>query len=364
MKFLNLKIIRDYFYRLNSFQIFVLSFSICLLFYITEGILGIDRFYHPDSAHYLKKNYNFNLSRILSNPTYIFHKGYYVFSDLLNNNYYLLISANFVLYSFTNIMIYQKVFKNYFTSLTNLKLFFLFYLLFLDPYRLHLASHVLKETILIFIMITIILSNFKMIKIIFTLLLEVFRNNSLIYLLIFFTYSNIKKITRSIKKIVKSKIIYIIFFLLIFLSIVFLILNKNIHNFILIEFEKFINLIENYYYKLMPIRSYDHVPLFRDFGFPTGFILKNITWPLMLVSGFFIFFTSSFLFKFLGLVIILNNLLIYTITKKTYISLGLLIILLIISIYTSSYTPMFRYSYIAIYSSVIYFFYKAGVKKL
>jgi hypothetical protein len=338
MKFLNLKIIRDYFYRLNSFQIFVLSFSICLLFYITEGILGIDRFYHPDSAHYLKKNYNFNLSRILSNPTYIFHKGYYVFSDLLNNNYYLLISANFVLYSFTNIMIYQKVFKNYFTSLTNLKLFFLFYLLFLDPYRLHLASHVLKETILIFIMITIILSNFKMIKIIFTLLLEVFRNNSLIYLLIFF--------------------------LLIFLSIVFLILNKNIHNFILIEFEKFINLIENYYYKLMPIRSYDHVPLFRDFGFPTGFILKNITWPLMLVSGFFIFFTSSFLFKFLGLVIILNNLLIYTITKKTYISLGLLIILLIISIYTSSYTPMFRYSYIAIYSSVIYFFYKAGVKKL
>ena len=121
MKFLNLKIIRDYFYRLNSFQIFVLSFSICLLFYITEGILGIDRFYHPDSAHYLKKNYNFNLSKILSNPTYIFHKGYYVFSDLLNNNYYLLISANFVLYSFTNIMIYQKVFKNYFTSLTNLK---------------------------------------------------------------------------------------------------------------------------------------------------------------------------------------------------------------------------------------------------
>jgi hypothetical protein len=360
MIFLNLENIKNKFHELNSFKIFILSFLICLLFYAVEGLIGIDRFYHPDSTYYLSNPYHnkdriFDLKNYLNNPLMIFKINYSIITNLFGYNYYLLIILNFIIYSTTNIFIYQKVFKKYFNKLNNLKLFFLFYLLFLDPYRLHLASHILKETFLIFFMMIIILSNIKIIKIISIVFLEAIRPKAYMYILIFITYFQIKKYF-------KKKTIIIIFISLILILITFFLLDQNIYSLAQIEYEKFINEMKKYYNRIMPLRSYDDITLFKEFGFPKGFILKNISWPLMLVSGFFIFFVSSFLFKFLGIIIILNNILIFIITKKTYISLGLVIILVLISVYSSSYTAYFRYSYIALYSSVIYFFFNLDLK--
>ena len=56
--------------------------------------------------------------------------------------------------------------------------------------------------------------------------------------------------------------------------------------------------MESEYNKKFPIRSYDHVNQFKEFGFPVGFILKNITWPIFLISGLFIFFVSFLFFIF------------------------------------------------------------------
>ena len=350
MKFLNMNNIKVKLYEFNSYQIFILSFLICLSFYLVEGLFDVDRFYHPDSSYYLKPTSLYSLEYIFYNPIVLVSKGYLYVSKYLYNNYYLLILLNFILYSVTNVFIYNFVFKKYFKILSNLKLIFLFYLLFLDPYRLHLASHVLKETILIFILTVIILSNIKIIKILLVFLLELFRSNSWIYLFVFITFSKIKKI---IKKKVFYISIFLFFLLLIIISIFSQIAQDTIQNIL----QLIINNIKEFNSKEMPIRSYDQVSQFKNFDFPLNFILKNITWPLMLVSGFFMFFVSSMLFQFLGVIILLNNFLIYMITKKIHISLGLLIILFMISVYTSSYTAMFRYSYIAIYSSIIYFFF-------
>ena len=356
MNFLTFEKIKKIFYELSSIQIFILSLLICVSFYFTEGLIGIDRFYHPDSKFYLEKYQKFELISYLNNPFKIFKIDYLVITSLFKNNYYLLISLNFILYSLTNVFIYRKVFIRHFYQLNNLKLFFLFYLLFLDPYRLHLASHILKETLLIFFMIVIILSNIKIIKLISLLFLEAVRTKAFMYVLILVTYSNIKKYLE-LKKVL---IIIIIFILLL---IAYFVLDQNAYNLMQEEYKKFISRMSHYYNRLMPLREYDHITLFKDHGFPIGFILKNITWPLMLVSGFFIFFVSSYLFKFLAIIILLNNIFIYLITKKTYISLGLMIILILISIYSSSYTAYFRYSYIALYSSVIYFFFNLELKK-
>ncbi len=349
MLLFNFNKIKKKLYKFSSYKIFILSFIICLSFYLFEGILGIDRFYHPDSSHYLKQIGTFSLAEFLESPLILVRSGYYIVTDLLYNNYYLLILLNFIIYSFTNVLIFQKVYKKYFKTLSNTKLFFLFYLFFLDPYRLHLASHILKETILIFIIIGIVLHNSKIIKFVFILCLEIFRKNSWIYLLIFITFSNIKE---NLKK--KFVLRLLISFLV--LLITFILLNensinliKNIYNFIELK-------LRWQYVKVFPVRSYDHVSQFKDYGFPIGFILKNLTWPIMLISGFFMFFVSSLLFKFLGIIILFNNLLVYIITKKTFISLGLFTILIMISVYTASYTAMFRYSYVAIYASLIYFF--------
>ena len=363
MSILKFDHIKSNFYKFNSYQIFFLSILICILFYSLEGIVGVDRFYHPDSAHYLTKYENYNLESYIKNPLKIFSLTYYHITNLFGDNYYLLILLNFILYSLSNVFIYQKVFKRYFDVLSNLKLVFLFYLLFLDPYRLHLASHILKETFLIFFMIILVLSNIKIIKILSVLILETFRPNSWIYALIFFKYSNLIKFIKTIKKIFEIKLIYQILAPIILLLIVFFIIKDQFfYDLIETEFEKFIKKIKYFDNKQMPLRTFDQVAQFKDFDFPVGFILKNISWPIILLSGFFTFFVSSILFKFLGIIIIINNVLVYKISKKSFISLGLIIILLMISVYTSSYTAMFRYSYIALYSSLVYFFLKLDLK--
>lgn len=351
MNFFNLNNVKVKLYEFNSFQIFFLSFIICLSFYVAEGILGIDRFYHPDSAHYLgtHNDSSHQLKSYINNPLIILKSSYYNITDIFNDNYYLLIFINFILYSLTNVFIFQKVFKRYFYSLNSVKLIILFYLLFLDPYRLHLASHILKETFLIFFIVMIILSNIKIIKILSIIFMESFRPNSWIYLFIFFTYSNIKKFFN-------LKLMFMILVLMLVTLLIIILTDQNLYEIIQTQFNNIISTMKKYHYNIMPLRAYDHVIQFKDYGFPLGFILKNVTWPIMLVSGLFMFFVSSLLFKFLGAIILLNNIFVYIVTKKTFISVGLLIILVMISVYTSSYTAMFRYSYVAIYGSVIYFF--------
>lgn len=357
MNFIKMNFIRNRLHKFNSLEIFALSFLICISFYLLEGLLGIDRFYHPDSNYYLKPRRLVSYEQFIDNPKILIHRGYFILTNILNNNYYLLILFNFILYSLTNVLIFNKVYKKYFYALDNFKLFFLFYLLFLDPYRLHLASHILKETALIFLIIGLILSNYKITKVAFIILLLIFRRHSWIYLLIFLKFSNIKKI-------LTIKNIYIFFIVILILFTLFLISGQNIQEVIESIYNFILNQIKKYDAREMPMRPYDHVTQFKDYVFPINFILKNITWPILLISGLFMIFVSSLLFKFLGLIILVNNILVYFITKKTFISLGLLIILVMISVYTSSYTSMFRYSYIAIYSSVIYFFYSLDLNYL
>ena len=278
---------------------------------------------------------DYNLEDYIKSPKIIFYNTYYNITNLFNDNYYLLILFNFFVFSLTNILIYQKVFKKYFSKLSNIKLLLLFYLLFLDPYRLHLASHILKETCLIFIMILMITSKMHIFKISCIWLLEIFRPNAWIYSLIFFTVHNIKnfftvRISNNIFSNISKKMIFSAIFILIIFIYFF---SKDLAIFIKTEFKQLTQLMLKYYNKEMPLRSYDNVAQFKDYGFPLGFILKNLTWPLLLISGLFGIFVTSVLFKFLGIILIINNIFVYFITRNTFISLGLLIVILMIHLY-------------------------------
>tara|TARA_B100000927_G_C16421980_1_gene451747 strand:+ start:247 stop:888 length:642 start_codon:yes stop_codon:yes gene_type:complete len=208
----------------------------------------------------------------------------------------------------------------------------------------------------------LITSNSRIIKILSILLLEIFRKNSWVYLILFLTYSNLKKIVLflNIKKIFKTKAMYYTSTIILIFIISFVLLSQIDQN----TFNYTYNFMEAQYNKVFPMRPYDEVNQFKDFGFPLGFILKSITWPILLISGLFFLFVSSALFKILGFIMIINHLFVYLVTKKTYISFGLLIILLMLCIYTSSFTSFYRYSYIAIYSSLIYFFLNFEIDKI
>ena len=62
-------------------------------------------------------------------------------------------------------------------------------------------------------------------------------------------------------------------------------------------------------------REYDNIPNFQNISFPLGLILKIITWPILIFSGFFLFFTIFF-FQSLGLMMIYFNIGIYYRNKK------------------------------------------------
>ena len=64
---------------------------------------------------------------------------------------------------------------------------------------------------------------------------------------------------------------------LILITLVFIVLtDQNIYKVIQTQFVNIISTIKSYYYNKMPLRAYDHVNQFKDYGFPLGFILKNI----------------------------------------------------------------------------------------
>ena len=335
----------------NNISFFLISFLICIIFYLLEGLIKIDRFYHPDSSYYLHFTdisvFNIDFKNLLN----LRSSGYYMLSILFKNNYFGLIILNFILYSLTNLLIYRFIFKRYILNIEGKKIYYLFFLLFLDPYRIHLACHVLKETFLIFIMVLMITSNIKLIKILMVVALEIFRAGSVVYVFIFLRSSYLK----------------IIFFLVLMLTIIItlsLFFNQYFFEEIKTFFLKIFNNLMIYHYRDMSNRDYDHISAFRDYNFIQGFLLKNITWPLMFLSGTFIFFVSSKLFQFLAIIIIINHILVYLITKKTFINLGLLFVVITVSMYTSSYTAMFRYSYLALYFSMIFFFLNFEIKSL
>ncbi len=335
----------------NDISFFFLSFFSCIIFYFLEGLIKIDRFYHPDSTYYIGLT-DISVSNIdLKNILHLRSNGYPKVLILLNNNYFGLIILNFILFSLTNLLIYRFIFKRYILNLTYKKLYYLFFLLFLDPYRIHLACHVLKETFLIFIMVLMITSNQKLIKILAVAALEIFRANSVVYIFIF----------------LRSSFLKIIFFLVLILTILITLsffFNPYFFDEVKFFFLKIFNILEVYHYRDMPRRDFDHVSTFRDYNFIQGFLLKNITWPLLFLSGTYIFFVSSKKFIFLGIIIIVNHILVYFISKKTFINLGLFFAVIAISFYSTSYTAMFRYSYIALYSSMILFFLNFEIKSL
>lgn len=349
--------------ELNNLQIFILSFLIILLFYIFEGVVGIDRFYHPDSKeHYLNtESYLPNFSDLSKDPTKILNSGYYFFARFLSHNYYILIFSNFVFYSITNILIYRNVFKK-FLNKSDFTIILLFIIFFLEPYRLHLACHVLKETALIFFFAIFIFSQSKALKFLIYILLEIIRKNFYIYLLIFLDYRLVKQSFLNIIKIIKlnftseKKFFYYIL-LLILLSIATYFYDEII-NYLKLIFNKYYYLFRVYFHADMPQRAYDGISNFQNYHYHQGFWLKLLSWPSLYLSGTFILFTSSILFKILGLIIIFNHIAIYKITSNSFLTLGLILFVICISIFSTSYTAMYRYAYIGYYFGIIYFFYK------
>jgi len=321
-----------------SFLLFTISITASILTLLLERkYLNILYNYHPDTLHYL--TYSLNLIKIptdflsLKNLELILNQfkhgtGYYYIASLLKSNIRELIQVNIIIYSLTNLLLYylffiQKRFSQ--NKINNLiKYIFFFFILFL-PYRLHLSTHILKETFLIFFLVIMIINTrFFFLGIIGGLF---FRSFFFIYLL---AYVNLNKFFKNYKEQI---------FLILLIIGVFFILYMN-------NFFDTKNYILSRHYSNMGGREFDQIPNFQEYEL--GFLLRSIIWPILFLTGGFSFFTKGYMFLILTLEILIMQFIFYKVKKRFILSLGLFFLLIIIAIYCTTYTSFFRYSYLAL----------------
>ena len=135
-------------------MIFIISLIINIIALILERLVGIGWDFHVDSVTYIESISNYELKSILSLGDLSNNLHYYVVSLL--GSIELIISFNIILASLTNKIIYDNVIRN--ISLRSIKLALIIFLF--NPYKIHLATTILKDTAIIYFLAIALFSKF------------------------------------------------------------------------------------------------------------------------------------------------------------------------------------------------------------
>ena len=350
---------------LTVFIIFICSFFIGILFlYIERKILGISSTFHPDSLWYLTNHdHNYisikaSLSENIINFFKNFLKGnsYYSVVKLLHeikqlniinflDAYRNLILLNIFLYSLTCAMVFLHYIKHYHSEQKNYLFILSIFVFMILPYKLHLAVNILKETFIFFFLIIFVLYQNKVSLILSSIFGTSFRFSFIIYYLIFFDF---KKLF-NLKKLIYFSLTTIM--ICIFYFYTFYEVGDDHGNL----FYHFIKLVSERNTNEMAGRIYDYIPNFSNDQF--GYLYRSILWPLLFLSGTFIFFTDNIFFILLGIEIIIMQIITWICHKRLIINFGMILVLIIISLWVTNFTSFHRYAYlpfVALFLKIIF----------
>ncbi len=347
----------NYILKKNKYLLSTFVFAICLFLgvfflYTEREILGIGPAFHPDSKWYLNGDViaansylSFKLSVIenISNLIKNFHYGNLYYSivnlfieikkfNIINilDGYRNLILLNIFIYALTNSLIFFHYLKYYHEKQKNVLFLLSLVIFFILPYKLHLSAHILKESLIFFILVIYILYQSKISFLISLFFGTSFRFGFALYYLIFFDLKSLFKMKK--------------FFL--FLTVIFIILGIYYLKFVENEnvIETFFILIQERNFNVMSGRDFDNIPNFSNNDL--GFLYRSFFWPIFFLSGTFIFFTENVFFKILGIEIILMQIFTYICHRKIILNFGLIILLIIISLWVTTFTSFYRYAYL------------------
>lgn len=221
--------------------------------------IGVD--FHPDSTTYLTTA-DAVVDAIRYNPLLLLNHGYYVVTVALGASPNLLIALNIALFTVTNRILY-KDYMDGFGRRNSRKLHVAFYIIFLlSLYRLHLSVHVLKDTLVVFFTAVLITKSSWNRRVIWLAPILVLRIFSLLYLVLF----------------ARGRLLYF----LVFCSFAASFLFSN----------QIIATLTDFNSAEMNFREGVAVPSFQNLGF-IGICLRMMVWPLLMLSGGFIFLSPS-----------------------------------------------------------------------
>ena len=332
---------------------FSILMSIIFLFF-ERKIIGLSSTYHADASHYLDLHHKYSylslkysfIENIYNYFNYflsssLFYSIVQLFYDLreistFSSPYRNIIKFNMLIFALTNLIIFSAFLKlhNKKKDLDLSKLIIIIIFCFL-PYKLHFSVNVLKETLIFFFLTIYVVYPGKL-----TLLISFFfgtplRSSFGLYYLALIEFN---------KKFFKKYFFFIIMFCIALIIFYY----KNIY------FDPpfgygndFLKFLENRNTANMGGRQYDNIPNFTEYEL-MGSLMRMIIWPLLMLSGTFVFFSENYLFYVIGIEMLSIQIIFFLFKKRFLVNLGLIIFLFLVALYVNTFTSYVRYCYLAV----------------
>lgn len=239
--------------------VFVLSLLAVVAVLWLERSVGIGWDYHPDAVTYATLSPMF-YNEIVAQPLLVFKRIHFALMHSLGESIVAMTVLNMLLFAFTNVLVFHAIKDQ--VRLRSFWVVLLLLVFLLNPYRLHLATTVLKDTLIIFFLALVLTQRTWWA---WMVPLFMWRTAALFYL---------------------STIMPRRWFIAAALACLVLLVT---------DFDLVVGFAESTNSTNMQFRSYDAVPNFAGLGL-IGTVLRMMLWPLLSVTGVFAFFSSSWLF--------------------------------------------------------------------
>lgn len=307
----------------NSAVVFFFSMYAACSLLIIERLAGIGLKFHPDSEHYLSVSSIYSSELFNGGNFFSFvNNGYYLLVAFLKHDITSIVALNIVLFSITNVLLFHALsFHKSRCRITN-EFYYLFVIVILfDPYRMHLAIHILKDTLVLLLSALFIVSGFFT-KVWIFLVGLMFRKFFFVNIIFLFT----------------NKMFYISLMCVGAISIVYL---EQVSSFLDVA-----NKLD------MNVRTVDSIPNFFSEGV-LGAIKRALLWPLLYVSGAFIVFASSPLYLPVAMQVTTIFMFRFFFLRSRLFDLRFLSILFVIALVVSSFTAYVRYALPFLYTFLL-----------
>lgn len=294
---------------MRTISVVLVSLLFCLLALGLERFVGIDWDFHPDAATYVTEY------------VYVTHAGwyglpnqmYFYIASLVSGSSGALIALNIGAYCLTNAVI-ASFFSRYARQfdIRGFKYVALLTLLLFAPYRIHLAVHGLKDTLIIACLFIVVIGGRGAIAAWFPLLL--LRIYAALYALVL--------VPR--RYLIPATLLGLVSVGLYELELTAFLLSRN-------EID-------------MGGRGFDQVPSFTELGL-AGTVLRALLWPLLALSGLFVILSPTIAYAPLAVDVLVSRLWCKRTTGDFGVSLGLLLCLFVIALSVNTFTAYIRYCY-------------------
>lgn len=286
--------------------VFAGSLCMSLLTLAAERMLGIGWDYHPDSVTYATKSKEMAAAVLAGGYQDLVNNGYYLFAALLDENIGLITFANMIFFALANCILYSMHREH------SGRGFALFLLLALNPYRLHLSTTLLKDSLVILLLV---FSARSALRFLMTLPLQMaVRLGTVFYSPIWIRPKHLLPLA-----------------LLAAFALAWA--GEDIRRVLLAANAE-----------QMVFRSFDLIPTFQDLGL-VGVCLRGLIWPLLAWSGLFALISPAPEYAIVALGSFATQIYCFRVFGGPRLPVGVFLGLASLAMFVTGFTAYIRYAY-------------------